>query len=469
MSLSNIATERALLAGLFQHGQTAYLECVDILKPEIFTDTQNALVYTTIKSLLDRGVSDIDLPSFYSEAAALSYDKMICDKQSDKEYIKALLNYSISVENVRSQAAILFKLHAARMLQDSSKRAFKALDSITGAEGLDHIIGVSEREFRSVIDNLSMDDGVSEIGSIVDDYLEFLEENEGAILGIPTPFPIFNNVIGGGLRPGVGLIVGRAKAGKSSLGKETAYHCASNNIPTLIIDTEMSSEEQIIRLIARMTKIPMRDIEEAKYKYNPVDRKKINIAKESLKALPLTHINVAGKDFSEILAIIKRWLHKKVGINPLTGKANPHVVIYDYFKMMNSNVLKDMKEYEALGYQISALHDMCKMYDTPVLSFGQTNRDGITSENEAIVAASDRLTWNCISLSVFKRKTPDEIGEDGIKNGNVKLIPILGRFMNNLDDGDYINMNFDKATNTITELGTKYNSLNSNTGFEVEE
>lgn len=464
--LNNIAAERALLAGLTQYASEAYMDCIDLLRPEIFTDTKNSLIYLTLASLLKNNRSSVDIASIYSEATALNYDKMICEKQDDKDYLKALFSYSISVSNIREQAALLYKLFVGRSLQESAQKTFKQLGDIRGTEGLDSIISIPEKNLTSAINLLSYEDDLEIIGNSVDDLLAFVESNPGGNLGIPTPFPIFNDVVGGGLRPGVHLICGRLKVGKSTVGKEVALHTAINGIPTLVIDTEMSYDEQLFRMLAKLSSVPIRDIEKAKYKFNPADNKKVRIAAEQIKSLPLIHKNVSGKDFTDITAIIKRWIHKTVGIDA-AGKTNPHLVVYDYFKMMNPEVLKSMKEYEAMGYQIAALHDLCKMYNTPVLSFAQINRDGISKDDTSVISQSDRLGWNAISVSLFKRKTADEIGEDGYQNGNIKLIPLEGRFMSRLDDGDYINMLLDGNISSLKELGTKYNSVNKE--FKVRE
>ena len=462
--LKNIACERAVLAGLCQYASEAYIDCVDLLRPEIFTDTKNSLIFLTLSSLLKNNRKEIDIASLYSEATALNYYKMICEQKEDKEYIKALFNYYISCSNVRDQAAILYKLFVARSLQESSQRVFKELSEIKGTEGLDGILSIPEKGLTSTINSLSYEDDLQPIGQFVNEYLKYLSDNPSENIGIPTPFPIFNTVIGQGIRTGTNLVIGRTKIGKSSVGIVTALHCASNNIPTLIVDLEMNWQEQLNRMLASLSGVNIRKIESGKYIYDPSDRKKVDIAAQQIKSLPITHKRISGKSFSDVISLIKRWIHKVVGVD-ITGKTNPHLVIYDYFKMFNTNDLKNMREYEVLGYQIAELHDLCKTYDTPCLAFCQTNRDGIGGENLSITAGSDRLNWNAVSISLFKRKTADEIGEDKIQNGNVKLIPLEGRFMSKLDDGDYINMFFDGGTCFIKEVGTKYGSKD----FKVEE
>jgi hypothetical protein len=140
---------------------------------------------------------------------------------------------------------------------------------------------------------------------------------------------------------------------------------------------------------------------------------------------------------------------------------------------MDASSLEKMQEYQSIGFQISALSDFCKKYDTPCLAFTQVNRDGISKDTSDIISQSDRLLWLCISCSVFKRLTKEEITENGgTKFGNRRLILLEGRFGEPLEDGDSILMNFDGKRSKITEIDTKFNTLrkkNNITGFEMND
>jgi replicative DNA helicase len=251
----------------------------------------------------------------------------------------------------------------------------------------------------------------------------------------------------------------------STVGKEVSVYAAQQGVPTLYLDTEMQSSDQINRILASTTKINIRRIEKGLYKENPHELKLIRQAGSMLKSLPLCHKNVSGKDFSYVLSILKRWIHKEVGFNG--DKPNPHLVIYDYFKLMNQASLKDAQEYQLMGFQIAAMHDFCMQYNTPVLSFVQTNRDGITKDTADVISQSDRLVWNAISISILRRKSSDEIAVDGPQNGNAKLIPLAGRYMKMMNDGDYINFNINGDIAHIKEISTR-NNPKTDTGFDID-
>lgn len=252
--------------------------------------------------------------------------------------------------------------------------------------------------------------------------------------------------------------------GKSIAGKECAVHVAGKlRIPVLYIDTEMDEKEQRDRTLASIANVSINLIETGKYGKDKAKLQAVRKAAGFLKGMPFYHQNVSGKQFEEIRAIIKRWIHKHVGLGP-DGKANPHLVIYDYFKLMDdSAITNNIAEYQALGFQISKLSDFCKTYNTPVLAFTQANREGEVSQ-------SDRLSWLAIVVAFLRSKTNEEIGNDGVTNGNRKLEITDCRFGKPLDQGDYIHMNLEGEYAQLKEIGTKSASVGrTNTGFPVNQ
>ena len=62
--------------------------------------------------------------------------------------------------------------------------------------------------------------------------------------------------------------------------------------------------------------------------------------------------------------------------------------------------------------------------------------------------------------TIFKRKSDEEMSEDGIETGNRKLIPIISRHGGGLDENDYINCKMKGWCAKITEGKTKLEVAN---------
>jgi len=302
----------------------------------------------------------------------------------------------------------------------------------------------------------SVSDKPQKIGKDVEEYFEFLLENKCDQIGIPTGFPRYDAAIGGGLRRKcVDLVSARPKVGKSVFADNVALNIASKGIPVLMLDTEMSKEDHLNRIIANLSGVPINEISTGKFSDDQEKTLAVKLAIDKIKNISYTYVSVAGAPFEQILNTIKRWIMQEVGQNE-NGQTNECVVIYDYLKLMSSNsITNNIQEYQALGFQITSLHNLAVKYDFPCLSFVQLNRDGITKESTDAVSGSDRLIWLCTSFSIFKIKSPEELAEDGPNAGNRKLVPIVSRHGPGMEDGNYINMKMlgDKAK--LEELRTR--------------
>ena len=81
---------------------------------------------------------------------------------------------------------------------------------------------------------------------------------------------------------------------------------------------------------------------------------------------------------------------------------------------------------------------------------------------------------NCkLWTTIFKRKSDEEVAEDGPDTGNRKLVPLISRHGGGLDDNDYINCHMKGWCAKITEGKTRLELLNntktSKGGFLVNE
>jgi hypothetical protein len=226
-------------------------------------------------------------------------------------------------------------------------------------------------------------------------------------------------------------------------------------IPVLNMDTEMNHKDHIHRILAMMTEIEINNIESGKFSKSPNQYEKIKEASAKLNSMPIYYKSIAGKPFDEQVGLMRRWLHKDVGLNS-DGTAKDCLIIYDYLKLMDSSgISQDMKEYQVLGFMMTSLHNFAVKYQIPVLAFIQLNRDGITKETTDTASGSDRIIWLCSNFSIFKRKIDEEIAEDGPDYGNRKLIPLISRHGAGLDENDYINFHMKGWCAKIMEGKTK--------------
>lgn len=474
-TLKNVASERAVLAGLFQHGKESLVEIEILLTEDSFTLESNKVLYKCLKHALtdQEHISETDI---LSSAKTLNLDEYVA-KNEVLRHIAGICNTPVHIDNVAEHAKRLKRLEFARKVQSQLRDIYSNLNDVTGDESITDILSIAESPIQDICLSYIKEDELSpqSIGEDIDDYIVHLKENQNKSIGITTGFTAFDKAIGGGLRRKcVDLIAARPKTGKSCLADNVALHVAkTHKIPVLMLDTEMSKQDHLNRILANMSEIEINEIASGRFFDDDELHDKVVQSSSIIKELPYDYISIAGRPFEETLSIAKRWLIKKVGYDE-DGNLNDCLIIYDYLKLMSSNSINNnLAEFQVLGFQITALHNFCVENDCPCLSFVQLNRDGITKESTDVVSGSDRLVWLCTSFSIFKDKTEEERMTDGVRSGNKKLIPVVSRHGPGIDDEGYICLQMDGQYARIRELGTirsmKKNDSNNEQGFADQE
>jgi replicative DNA helicase len=463
MILADPSAERAVLSGICRYGESVYLDVADILQDSSFTIDSNKIIYSCIKHICDKQESSsIDIASIYSAAQEIGVSHVLLKKE-ESQHLKAILDFPVNRENIPKFAAKIKKLQIARLLHEQLEAAKEKLLDVNGSEPVSSILAIAEDtvfDFTSLINDTDnnpvfMGDGISE-------YIQNLIDNPIDQVGIPTGFPVYDSAIGGGLRRStVNVIAARPKTGKTLLVDNMGWHVSTLGIPVLNLDTEMTKEDHINRLLAMITETEINSIETGKFANSQDKKSKIDKAVDMLKQSKIYYKSIAGKPFEEQLALMRRWIVKDVGLED-DGSAKPCVIFYDYLKLMDTQGMsQDLKEYQVLGFMMTALHNFATRYKVPIVAFVQLNRDGITKESTDTASGSDRIIWLCSNFTIFKRKSDDEIAEDGPNEGNRKLVPIISRHGGGLDDNDYINCYMKGWCAKITEGRTKLEIANN--------
>lgn len=444
--LSDVASERAVLAGLFKYGEEAYLEVSDILTPETFTHQSNVMIYSCIEHLFkEERVKNVDFPSILSAAKDLGISEFV-NKNEEVDHITSIMRFPVDKANIRSFAGKIRKLTVGRQLYDQLELTQKKYTEITGNESIAKILGIAEESIFDFMFNLfDNDDSPQKLFENAKERVDYLASNPVDQVGIPTGFPYYDKAIGGGLRPGTVNVIGaRPKTGKTICAENMGINIAKQGIPVLDLDTEMRLADHQDRGLANIANVDMNDIETGQFAKNAVNKNNIYKALEENKDIPYFHKNISGLSFEQQLGMMRRWIAKEVGINPKTGKANKCVIIYDYLKLMDSEGMssENLSEFQMLGFMMTGLHNFSIKYDIPFLTFIQLNRDGITKEGSDAASGSDRIIWLCSNFTIFKTKSDEEMADDGLENGAKKFVPVLARHGEGLKDGEYINIVF---------------------------
>jgi replicative DNA helicase len=478
--MSDVAAERIVLSALFQKGYDCYIEICDIVDENSFGTPETSAIYKCLIHIVNEKDSKADIPSIISVAKSLNIEDFF-QTEDQAKYIRSLTLLPVEIVNAKKAAAKLKKIQIAKTLAFNLSTCASELMTMTGDEPISQIVSLAESTVLDQTFKISNteDPSPKEIADGLEEYVKFLEENPISQLGISSGFKTYDRAIGGGLRPGtVNLIGARMKTGKSFFADNVALNVASQGIPVLMFDTEMTAKDHWHRLLASLGNVRIEEIENGSFASDSSKKRKVYEASSKLKAIPFKYKTIAGKSFDEVLSLARRWVIKDVGFDD-SGKAKPCLIILDYIKLMDdSGISKNIAEYQALGFLMTSLHNFMVQYGVACLAFTQLNRDGITREDTDVASGSDRILWLCSNFSIYKRKTEEEMADESVADNdityNLKLIPVVARHGKGIDAGDYINIFGNYEYGKIVEGPTRneFHNLRSprnNSGFEVGE
>lgn len=464
--LSDLPAERAILAGICRYGSSAYYDVADIIGPETFTIESNTIIFSCLKKILDAdNTSNIDLPSILSVAKEMGVSEFMSSRE-EIQHLSSIMKFPVELSNIRKFAAKIRKLKIATDIHDNLDLIKDNYRNVKGDEPISKIFGIAEEGLFNFMGELVHgDESPRKVFEDVEDTLDHAQENKTESLGIPTGFPRYDFAIGGGLRRGTVNVIGaRPKVGKTLFAENAGIHIARSGVPVLNLDTEMRREDHQIRGMGMTAMVEINDIETGKFSDNDNDKAKLYNKAKELKDIPYFHKSIGGMAFEEQLAVMRRWIAREVGIDPATNKAKKCVIIYDYLKLMDTAEMKgDLKEFQLLGFMMTALHNFSLQYDIPFLTFIQLNRDGISKESTDTASGSDRIIWLCSNFTIYKYKSDEEISKDGVENGNRKLVPVIARHGEGLQDNDYINVQMEGRYGKLTEGRTALELENGDT------
>lgn len=466
---SNPAAERTVLAGIFHYGAEAYFDTCDIVTPKTFTIEENQVIYKCIKHIYDQDIqAKIDIPSIYAAANTLELS-FFFDKIKNAQYLQSVATFPVQLTNCRKHAQLIRKLEIANLLGQQLLTANDELKELTGEETLSHILGIPENAIFNFAKLLNHEDSYAHLGADLEEAVIHAMDNPIDQLGISTRYERYDRSLGGGLEPGLHVIAARPKAGKSTLARSIGWNVALSDIPTLYLDTEMMKYDQQARIIAMITGNAYKDIKTGKVGCIPGERNKVIDTARLIKSKPFYYKNIGSMPaFEEQVALIRRWIQKEVGLNH-DGTAKPAFIIYDYLKLLETSQLKTAAEYQAIGFMATTLTNIATRYSIPILAFVQLNKDGIDKEGSGVVAQSDRIEWFCSSLFIFKKKSVEEIAQDGSQNGNRKLLKVVSRFSGDEENGDYINYQLEGYNSRLIERSMHSEIINNQNDPTVEK
>lgn len=412
MTEIEIRAERNALASLAKSPER-FFSSTAILAAHDFADQTCRCIYRGIKAVFesDPGASDAIDASILEHRIATDAAEYYARSGAE---IQETIEYLLEAPELKDRD---FKEAIRAVVKNSvMRRAVDKLETVKQnlpqCKTHEDILAHMEKEVCGFTTQAVTRTDIVVLGSEYERYA--LKREQEAIsgnlhIGISTGFPTWDTAIGGGMRNGtIHIVAARSKMGKSWCALKVADNAASQGIPVLYLDTELEDNFQADRRIAQRYRIPMYAIERALYLRDAGQKAKFHEAIKVFKDTPILYVDVKGWSIDRIISAIRKFYAQYVG-KKTGGEYDRGLVVYDYLKLMRSSDKGQDKEYEALGYRMTLLHDLMGEYNNPMLAPAQQNRDGLEKQDESTVSGSDRIIHLCDSFAVLSAMSDAEI------------------------------------------------------------
>lgn len=426
--LFSLQTEKYCLAGLLRNPEV-YYDLSTMVSDKDFADPSHNIIFSAIagsilknetvnptfiaKKIKDAGITFKDGLDIFDYIDSIQFIKT--DPKSLKEAFRTLVDLRVRREIAKNATEIVDYLKKSK------------------SEPIDKVISHCDVIYNKEIQKLFE---VNEPVNLFDGLPELIEEKGNKPvenLGFKTGFDRFDERIGGLRNGNLYAIVSRSGEGKSSFLNSVALGVAIKSnfkIKVLYLDTEMYSEDMKLRTAASLTNVPLWYLETGNWRRNEEMVKRVRGVLPAIKNYQLFHYEVGNKNIDDISSFVRRWFYKHV------GRGGQCLVLYDYVKLTGEKMGANYSEHQIIGEKIDKIKKLAEEINCPIFVAAQMNRSGNNFnkksselvDDSTAVALSDRLLWFTSYLGIFRRKTPDEIAEDGEQFGQHKLISLKERF-----------------------------------------
>lgn len=423
--INDVAAEAAVLASIIQNPNMYFVD--SRLEPKHFFREENRFFFFAISQLI-KGGRTIDAFNIMTVLSQSSGTKYRVDHLLSVSAINDFIGTSPSIARRNEED---YKLASESIVEKALKReVFGALTELQNMCLSDQYQEDFEQEVYARLDGIIKDytsnSDISELKDSIDEIWDSIQARKrGEIIPIRYPFETLNSYVL--MDPSVVTAVAAPKKmGKSMFLTTICTSLLADGYSILYIDSELSDETWVKRVLSNLTKIPF-----SKLKYGTYDAEeeaRLIEAKEWLKTKKVVHKYLPILDSQGLVLTAKRGMYILDGYD---------VLILDYLKA-DSRSDEAYANYSALGRVADTLKEIAGSMKIPVVCACQATDNGK-------IADSAKIARNVDSVITITQKTREEIERDGPECGNRKLFVYANRNGPQMADPEieYIDMQFD--------------------------
>ena len=395
-----------------------YLSCIiDQTQPSYFNNKDIQTIFKVINAFFEKR----------SELPSLTEVKSYLPDQASK----------IAFKNIVSKFTEIGKTYNRDELYDNTEQFLKERAVYST------MLDVADKCASSQVDTSEVYEKFNKACSIslsIDrghDYFEDIDNHIDDLLTIDntisTLWPWVDEKLGGGyLENGraIYIFAGETNIGKSIFLGNTATNIAKQGKTVLLISLEMSELMYSKRLSSDITKIPLNSLHlmTDELKASAVKFKNSTQSRILIKEFPPNTVTC-----NQVRAFIERITNSGVEID---------AIVLDYVNLLRSN--RGNNSYERVKYATEELRALSYIFNCPIITATQLNRQGYNEVNPELDTISESIGLAATADCIFGIWQEEEDAELGI----IKLGVMKNRFGPNFGN---TTLNIDYTTLTITD------------------
>lgn len=358
---------------------------VDYVEPKRFKDKHISKIFTIIKDFHEKRNK---LPTITELKSYLTTDEL---KDSFKNFIVSIKDIDKNIDRdelignteryLKERAVYHTMLDLAETISKGEINTSEALSKFEKACNI----------------NLSIDNGIDiydDINLIIDDLTNVEEK-------IPSTWEWLDNALDGGfIKNGRALYVfaGETNIGKSIFLGNIASNIASQGKNVLLISLEMSELIYARRLCTNISQIPLRDLATNTQTLKQVikEQQANGKGKIFIKEFPPATITP-----NQIKSFTKKLVDTGIKID---------AIVIDYLNLLHSTI--GSNSYERIKSVTEQVRALSYVFNCPVISATQLNRNGFNSENPELNTISESIGLAAtadVIVSIFQNEEDREL------------------------------------------------------------
>jgi replicative DNA helicase len=401
----NIEAEQSVLGSLLID-RDAIIRVASYVKAEDFYFSANGTVYQAILDLYNRR-EPTDFLTLSDELERRS----VLDDIGGLGYLSSLLNVVPTAVHVEYYGRIVERTATLRRLIDAGTQivGIGFQDGLDAADALDSaeqaLFTVSQRrqtkDFQSISDVLDR----------FFDQLDYLQQNRGEVVGVPTGFSDLDKLTGGLQRSDLLIVAARPSMGKTAFALGMAYGAAVQHGRKVgVFSLEMSAEQLVQRLLATET-----GVDSHRLRLGNIDDSEWDRISRAFGRLAEAEIYIDDSANASVMDVRSkaRRLQAEQGLD---------LIIVDYLQLMSGR--RSDNRVQEISEISRGLKGLARELNVPVVALSQLSRAVETRADHRPMLSDLRESGSIeqdadIVMFIFRDEKYDENSE---KKGIAELI-----------------------------------------------